>query len=87
MFEEIKKIERREIKNKKIEHICKNCRLFNSKDNICGVTIVREGEFYELQVLPTDKCAWEQWDIDIQQVRMWSDGKNGFIEAPSEVTF
>jgi hypothetical protein len=96
-----------------IEKICKNCRLFNEKENVCGVTVVVRGEHYELPVLPFDECHWEKVDaeiqqelehklsketraffqskltyeldkpIEIQQVRMWSDGENGYVEYPT----
>jgi len=85
MFEEIevKKVERRKDKTT-LEHICRNCKLFNTKENTCGVTVIKDGEYYELQVLPNNRCVWEQWDIEIQQVREWVDTEKGkaFIEAP-----
>lgn len=69
------------------KHICKNCRLFNSAENVCAVTIYMEGERYELPVNPNDSCHWEKMEketgIDgvIKQTRMWSDGTNGYIET------
>lgn len=65
-----------------VERICKNCKLYNKEDGVCSVTVIHEGSYYELPVLPTDKCFWEQEDIPIEQVRSWSDGKNGFVEMP-----
>lgn len=73
------------MKSKK--HICKNCRLFNPTENVCIVNVIRDGEFYELTVKPTDSCHWEKMEKEIgtegliQQTRMWSDGKNGYIET------
>ena len=94
-----------------IERICKNCKLFNHKESVCGVTVVCNGEHYELPVLPYDECHWEKIDkeiqeelenkikskeffksdliheldksIEIQQMRIWSDGENGYIEYPN----
>lgn len=74
------------MKSKK--HICKNCRLFNSAENVCSVNVIlADGEFYELPVKPTDRCHWEKMEKEIgaegiiQQTRMWSDGKDGYIET------
>lgn len=63
-----------------IERICKNCRLYDATNGICGVNVIHEGTYYELPVLPNDPCFWEREDIPVQMVRAWSDGKNGFIE-------
>lgn len=49
-----------------MERICRNCRLFNDRDNVCGVTVVVEGDHYELPVLPNDPCHWERLDSEIQ---------------------
>ena len=97
-----------------MDRICKNCRLYNERDRVCGVTVIIAGEHYELPVLPNDDCHWERLDeeiqaelrgelgrqteayfkaklsdeldkpIEVKQVRMWSDGKNGYIEYPTD---
>jgi hypothetical protein len=94
-----------------MERICKNCKLFNPKENTCAVVIVLNNEHWELPVLPNDFCHWErideeiqndlvdaiktapnryfkdklieEWDthIEAQQIRVWSDGKNGYVEG------
>jgi len=81
---------------KTIERVCRNCRLYNPTEGTCQVTVLHEGERYELPVQPNDRCHWEaaeaavsrqfgeRVEVPIQQVRMWSDGTNGFIEAPDE---
>lgn len=67
-----------------VEKICKYCKLYNEKESVCSVTIVHEGTFYELPVLPQDKCFWQEEDIPIHQLRAWSDGKNGYIETTDD---
>ncbi len=77
---------------KKIEQICKNCKLYNPEEGICRVNVIMEGEYYELPVKPNDKCHWqglekelsekfgERFELPIQQVRIWSDGQKGYVE-------
>ena len=65
-----------------IERICKNCKLYDAASGTCTVSIIHEGEYYELPVLPTDTCFWEKEDIPINQIRTWSDGNSGFVETP-----
>lgn len=96
-----------------MEKICKNCRLFNEQDGVCAVTVLVNGERYELPVAPSDRCHWEQAEreiaeemaaemgrvdargraalaagldvpIEVRQIRMWSDGHNGYVEMPDE---
>lgn len=62
------------------KHICKNCKLYNKKESVCTVTIVHEGEYYELPVKPNDPCIWEKEGIAVETMKAWSDGENGFIE-------
>lgn len=93
-----------------MEHVCKNCRLYNEGEGVCNVSVIIGGESYELPVLPNDSCHWERIDkeiqqdlrqeikkaepyfkaklieevdhkIEVKQMRMWSDGKNGYIET------
>lgn len=66
------------------ERICKNCKLYNADTGACRVNVIYEGSYYELPVLPGDKCFWEEEDIAVNQMRAWSDGKNGFIEMPDD---
>lgn len=71
---------------------CGNCLLFNKEDSVCSVNILVAAEYYELKVKPTDACHWEkiekelsaefgETEIPIQQIRIWSDNKNGYIES------
>ena len=83
-------------KKKTIRKICKNCKLYNPEEGVCGVTVVREGEYFELKVRPNDHCWWEKMeqelsmmdgedtDIPIQQVHVQYDldGKNTKVSSP-----
>ena len=55
--------------------ICKNCGLYDPKSGLCGVVILHEGERTKLPVEPDDECFYK--DIDIQQLRMWCEDKEG----------
>lgn len=66
-------------KKKSVEKICKNCKLYNPVDKVCGVTVLIHGEKYELPTLPQNKCFWEKEGIEIEELKMWSDGKNGYV--------
>ncbi len=59
--------------SKTIEHICKNCRLFAPKEQICTVTVLAEGQKYNLPVSPYDSCHMESLGIEVQQVRFWCE--------------
>jgi len=65
-----------------IERKCKNCLLFDGGKNICQVTFIMEGEDYVLATKPDDDCHLEKYGLlqDIQTVRVWSDGNDGYIE-------
>lgn len=71
-----------------MKKICKNCRLYDPAEGVCKVTIIHEGSYYELPVLPNDPCHWLRMEkeigcpIDIKQVRSWSDGEKAFWELP-----
>lgn len=78
-----------------VEKICKNCLLYDSQEKVCKVSVLINGETYELPVDPYDSCHWLNLEeesskfkpdeslIEIQQIRIWSDGKNGYIESPN----
>jgi hypothetical protein len=61
--------------------LCKNCKLFDERNSVCTVIIVREGQKFELPTKAGDECVWEKNGIEINETRMWSDGKNGFIQT------
>jgi len=62
----------------KLKKICGNCRLYDASEQRCKVTILHEGEGYNMPVSPEDKCHLEELGIEIQQVRWWvEDPKTG----------
>lgn len=64
-----------------MERICRNCGLWDAKNGVCKVTIINEGEYYEISTQPNDPCVWDALGVEIQQMRVWSDGTNGYIET------
>lgn len=78
---------------KKIRKICKNCKLYNPVEGVCGVTVMHEGEYLELKVRPSDRCWWERMEqelamidgeetpIPINEVRMQYDLDNKKIKV------
>jgi len=73
---------------KKIEPICKNCRLYNPARGLCSVVILHEGERVNIPVDPTDQCFFEQQYFDpttgaiedfneIKQVKFWVENDKG----------
>lgn len=81
-----------------IRKICKNCKLYNPDEGVCGVTVLHEGEYFELKVRPNDRCWWERMeqelamldgedtDISIQQIRVQYDldSEKIKVEAPMD---
>lgn len=63
---------------------CKNCSLYNKKEGVCSVVIMHDGQKWEMKTKPNDNCAWIEHGIDIQGVRAWSDGENGYIEYTTD---
>lgn len=60
--------------------LCKQCRLFDKKHKVCAVTVMHAGKKLELKVKPNDECHWEALGIEVQEIRAWSDGKDGHVE-------
>ncbi len=75
---------------KEIEHICNNCVLYNPQEKICTVNIMYQGEPFELETKPGDRCHWErvgkEMGIDIlsqiKEIRVWREGDKDYIELP-----
>lgn len=60
---------------------CGKCMLYRPKEGCCGVTVMLgDGQQYEITVKPDDLCHWEAAGIEVQEIRAWSDGKDGHIE-------
>jgi len=64
-----------------VEQICENCSLYIKRNSTCGVNVLEDGEQYQLEVNAKDKCFWMELGIEINQIRIWTDGKNGYIES------
>ena len=66
--------------------ICKNCKLWNSTEKVCTVTVLKpDGEKYEIYTEPEDACHWEKLGIDVQEIKIWSDGKDGYIKTTNNI--
>ena len=75
-------------KKKKVKQICKNCLLFDPSQNLCTVNIIIEGEYYQLETNPEDRCrlleaeenlsmiTGEQTFIPIDEIQMKYDFEN-----------
>jgi hypothetical protein len=73
---------------KKIEPICKNCRLYNPARGLCSVVILHEGERVNIPVDPNDQCFFEQQYFDpttgsfedfneVKEVKFWVENDKG----------
>lgn len=60
---------------------CKDCKLYNSKDKVCTVVIISDGERFELPTLPNNECMWIKSGVDVHEIRVWSDGENGYVQT------
>jgi hypothetical protein len=58
-------------RKKRIEPICRNCRLFDEATEFCKVTILLGGERFNLPVSPEDHCHMDELGIPVEQVRWW----------------
>jgi hypothetical protein len=62
---------------KKIEPICKNCKLFDAKKGMCKVTVLYGGEKFNMPVFPEDKCHMDALGVEVQEVRWWVEDESG----------
>lgn len=62
---------------KTIEPICKNCLLFNAEKKECKVAILINGKEHHIPVDLNDRCHMDDLGIEVQQVRWWTEDKNG----------
>lgn len=68
-------------KDEKPPLCCGKCMLYRPKENACGVTVLLgDGQQYEIAVKPEDPCHWEKMGVEVQEIRAWSDGRDGFIQ-------
>ena len=76
-------------KQKYIERICANCKLFNPHKSECSVVILHEGQRHRIPVDAEDECffegmyfdpttkAMEDFAGDIQEVKFWVENEKG----------
>lgn len=76
-------------KKKSIERICKNCKLYDVKNEHCAIVILHEGERLHLPVDPEDACFFEaeyfdpttkarvDFADDIKEVKIWVEDEKG----------
>lgn len=76
-------------RNKPIERICGNCKLYDPQKSECSVVILHEGERHKLPVIPTETCffegeyfdpttkAMEDFAGDLKEARFWVEDKQG----------
>jgi len=73
---------------KKIERICRNCKLYNPEANHCSVIIIHEGAKLNLPVDADDPCFFEQEYFDpttkamedfneIKEIKAWVENEAG----------
>lgn len=67
-------------KKREIERICKNCKLYNLKDERCSVIILHEGEKLNLPMSPEEKCFFEEEYFDPTK-----EAKDNFIDEIKEI--
>ena len=75
--------------SKKIEKICRNCKLYNGKKGECAIVVLHEGERHHLPVLAEDPCFFEGQYFDpttntkedfvdeIKEVKFWVENEKG----------
>jgi hypothetical protein len=76
-------------KQKHIERICANCKLFNPDSNTCSIVVLHEGQRHRLPVDAEDECffegmyfdpttkAMEDFAGDIKEVKFWVENEAG----------
>jgi hypothetical protein len=62
-----------DIKKKKPEPYCKNCLLFDKDNKMCKVSILINGEKFNMPVDPEDKCHMDMLKIPVQQIRWYEE--------------
>ena len=62
---------------------CNHCSEYDRKKKMCKVVFIINSEDYCLDIKnPDDHCILEREGLlqEIQSIRKWSDGKDGYIE-------
>lgn len=69
-------------KKKRVERICKNCKLFNPATSECAIVVLHEGKRHRLPVLANDPCFFEGQYFDPT-----TEGGENFVDDIKEVKF
>ena len=76
-------------KKRSIDRICKNCKLYDQRQNHCSVVILHQGQRVHLPVDPQDACfyegeyfdpttkAMENFAEDLKEVKFWVETEDG----------
>jgi len=74
---------------KKIERICKTCKLFDPTKSECSIVVIHEGQRVKLPVIAEEPCFFESTYFDpstksienfidgVELVRFWVENKDG----------
>ena len=57
------------------EKKCKTCFCFDSKTGFCQVNILVNDKKIKLPVFEEDNCHFIDLGIDVEQIRLWEEGK------------
>lgn len=76
-------------KKKTIERVCKNCKLYDTKREVCSIIVLHEGKKLNVPMEPEDACLYETEYFDpttkaiesftdeIKEVKMWVENDKG----------
>ena len=76
-------------KEKNIEQVCGNCKLYDPSKGVCRIVVLNEGQKDNIPVEPQDRCFFDDIYFDpvshekanlldqVKQVRFWVEGKDG----------
>lgn len=69
-------------RKKEVKRICKNCKLYDKGNSVCGIVFLMDGEDYMLETKPNDKCHIEENGLinEVKTLGMWFEGDKRFIE-------
>jgi hypothetical protein len=63
---------------------CKNCLLYDAQRGACMVTVVHGGTDLELTVNPEDRCWWEVWGVEVNEIRATVTNGKRMLYLPGE---
>jgi hypothetical protein len=59
------------------EKKCKSCLCYDPKSGYCQVNILINEKKMKLPVFAEDNCHFLELGMDVEQIRMWEEGKDG----------